>query len=164
MTYVTMDTGLKGAMVLWDMFAPIDSLVFERMGQGIDSFKVAEKLKEWSPDKIYVEQISARPNQSAKATFSQAFVVGQLHTLSQLHCDHVEYFYPQTWTAFTKRLSENPGRESKVIAQELSAKFFPEMSEEYRSTRGHKKIQDGIADALCINLYVQRDMYLDYVG
>jgi len=158
-----MDTGLKGAMILWDYYLPIDSLCFERMGSGIDSFKVAEKLKEWNPDRMYVEQISPRPNQSAKATFTQAFVVGQCHTLSQLHCEYVEYIYPQTWTAFTKRLSETPTAKSKVIAQELAPKFFPEMAESYRSKRGHKIVHDGIADALCLNLYVQRDLYLEHL-
>ena len=163
MSYAVIDTGAKGAMILFDDLGVIDSLVFERMGQGINSFKVAEKLQEWRPQQIYVEQISARPNQSAVATFTQAFIVGQLHTLSQLHCDYVEYIYPQTWTSFTKRLSSKPNRPSKEIAQELAAKFYSKESEQYRSKRGKKLIHDGIADVLCINLYIRRDDYLDYL-
>lgn len=158
MKYVTIDTGLKGAMILFEFFEPIDALTFERMGQGIDSFKVAAKLKEWQPDRIYIEAISARPNQSAKATFTQALVYGQTHSIAQLHCDFLEYIYPQTWSAFTKRLSHNPGK-SKEIAAELAVKFFPDFCQPYFTPRS-KKIHDGIADALCLHIYVNRDEYL----
>ena len=44
MKYVTIDTGLKGAMILFEYFEPIDALLFKRMGQGIDPFEVAEKF------------------------------------------------------------------------------------------------------------------------
>ena len=162
MKYVTIDTGLKGAMVLFELFEPADSLTFKKMGQGIDSFEVAEKLKEWKPDRIYVEQISARPKQSAKSTFTQAFVVGQCHTLSQLHCDYVEYIYPQTWSSFTKRLSHDQNRPSKDIAQELALKFYPEFCQPYLTPRS-KKVHDGIADALCLHMYVNRDAFLSSI-
>ena len=159
MKYVTIDTGLKGAMVLVDFFEPVDALTFKRMGQGIDSFEVAEKLKEWKPDRIYIEAISARPNQSTKATFTQALVYGQTHSIAQLHCEYLEYIYPQTWTAFTKRLSDQPNRPSKEIAAELAVRFFPEFCQPYFTPRS-KKIHDGIADALCLHIYVNRDEYL----
>ena len=159
MKYVTLDTGLKGAMVLFEYFEPVDSLAFEKMGQGVDSFKIAEKLREWEPDRIYIEQITARPKQSAKATATQFFVVGQCHTLAQIHCDHVEYIYPQTWTSFTKRLSHSQGEPSKVIAQELAMKFYPEFCKPYLTPRS-RKVHDGIADCLCIHMYVHRDHYI----
>lgn len=159
MKYVTIDTGLKGAMVLFDFFEPIDALTFERMGQGIDSFKVNDKLKEWKPDRIYIEQISARPNQNAKATFTQALVYGQTHSMAQLNCEFLEYIYPQTWSAFTKRLSHDQHRPSKEIAAELAVKFYPEFCQPYLTPRS-KKVHDGLADALCLHMYVHRDHFI----
>lgn len=162
MRYVTLDTGLSGAMILFHDGIPKEALTFRRMGMGINSFDVARQLKLWKPEKIYVEEITVMPQQGAKSTATQFFVVGQCHTLAQLNCGHVEYIHPRTWSSFTKRLSVNPHNPSKVIAQELAPRFFPQFVQQFKAKRG-KKFHDGITDCLCIDLYVNRDRYVDQI-
>jgi len=161
--YITLDTGRKGAMVLFEGGKPIDALPFKNQGQGIDTFHVARKLYEWKPEIAYVEKITARPGQGAKATFTQGFIVGQCHALAHLYCQLVEYITPQRWTSFTKRLSVSPTNPSKTIAQELTKKFYSDYAKQFKSKRGHKLYHDGVADCLCINLYIERDKYIDFL-
>lgn len=159
--YITLDTGIKGAMVLFENGKPVEALGFKRQGQGIDIHHAAAKLYQWHTDLIYIEAITARPGQGAKATFTQGLVVGQCDALAKLYCKTIEHIYPQTWTSFTKRLSTSPGNPSKVIAQELTGTHFFEFAAQHKSKRGHKKYHDGIADCLCISIYIERDSYID---
>jgi hypothetical protein len=159
---VTLDTGVKGAMVLFENGQPIEGHTFVRMGQGIDPFRIVQALKRWRADNIYIEAISARPYQGVKATATQFFIVGQCHTIAQLNFETVEYINPRTWSSFTKRLSVTPAATSKEIAQELGYKYYADFSSKYASKR-NKIIHDGIADCLAINLYINRDIYVDDV-
>lgn len=161
MSYVTLDTGLKGAMVLFDNDGvPAAGLRFKKTKMGIDIFEVQSALRVWSPNKIYIERVMGRPRQSSTATFTQGIVFGQLSAIASVWCAHVEYIWAVQWTGFTKRLSVDPTQESKVIAQELVEKHYPRFADNYRG-KINKKCHDGIADCLCINIYLERDKYLD---
>jgi len=157
-SYVILDTGQKGAMILYDDLGPVEGFVFKKVGHGINLHDIDKKLKEWKPEKIYVERIGVRPRQGAQQTATQFTIVGQCYALCELNCSEVEYIYPQTWTAFTKRLVENSERPSKEIAQELTRKYYPDYAQKYFKV---KLYHDGIADCLAMNLYIQRDIYLD---
>ena len=163
MSYITLDTGLNGAMVLWDeFFNPLDGLTFKKFGMGINPFEIDKKLKEWKAEKIYIERVGARPNQGSKSTFTQGFVCGQLHTISQFNCDHVEYIWSMQWTSFTKKLSAFPENPSKIIALELAERFFPCFIQDFKTPRS-KKAHDGIVDCLAIGIYINRDNYIDFL-
>jgi hypothetical protein len=134
-------------------------LRFEKQGKGIDSFEVAEFLAKHSPDKIFVEEIPAMPRQGVKSLATQWFVVGQCHTLATLYCEHVEYIPASRWTSFTKRLAPIPGKTSKEVARELAIRFFPDFSKRFTK----RKLHDGIADCLCILMYIDRDKFIDFL-
>ncbi len=158
MIYVTLDTGFKGAMVLWQDATPIDAMVFKKVGKGINIREVSDKLLEWNPEKIYIEIFPPQPYQGVGQTSAQWRVIGQLDSICTMFCDFIEYIYVATWTSFTKRLSADPTQKNKTISQELSFKYFPEFSLRYRKT---KLVHDGIADCLVIGIYVNRDDYIN---
>ena len=157
-SYAIIDTGQKGAMILYDDLGPVEGFVFKKVGHGVNLHDIDEKLKQWKPNKIYVERIGVRPLQGARQTATQFLVVGQCYALCELNCSEVEYIYPQTWTAFTKRLVKNSHQPSKDIAQELTRRYYPSFAQQYFK---RKLYHDGIADCLAINLYIQRDIYLE---
>ena len=162
--YIVVDTGKKGAMVLFnDKGQPLESLAFQVMGRGIDSFMLEQRLQWWLPNRAYVEEVFSRPCQNSKSTFTQGFVAGQVHSIAQLYVPKVEYIPPQRWTNFTKRLSPRPEQTSKQIAQELTEKFYSMFAAPYKSRRGYKLYHDGIADCLCINMFIQRDYFMDFL-
>ena len=162
MRYITLDTGVNGAMVLFEMFEPVEALPFTRMGRGINPFEVDHYMKKWEADRIFIESITPRPYQGAKSTATQFLVIGQCHTLAQLNHQTVEYIFPQTWSSFTKRLSKDPTQKQKKIAQELAKRFFSDFCKPW--TNRSNNIHDGIADCLGIHMYIERDTYVDYVG
>ena len=166
MKYVSLDTGLRGAMVLFEETTPVDGLTFERNGRGLLLHPIIDTLLSWKPDKIYIEGIPAMPNQSVKATATQWYVFGQCETLSEIYAEEMEIIPVQRWTSFTKRLTPYPHNPSKIIAQELSNKFYPDFSKDFlgRKYRGQRKLHDGIADCLCMNMYIQRDIFLDQIA
>lgn len=158
---VTIDTGLKGAMVFFEGGKPVEAVSFKKLGKGINPTPVVAALERWQPEEIVIEEVTVRPGQAARATFTQGIVVGQLHTIALIACKEVEYIYPQTWCSFVKRLSDNPGRPSKEIMQEVIPKFFRPFLEEYRTPR-MKKWPDGICDCLGLWIYINRDNYLSH--
>lgn len=165
MRYITLDTGKKGAMVLFEDGKPLEALAFEAMGRGVDVYEIEIALMDWQPEIAYIELITPRPGQSAKSTFTQGYVCGQCEAIAQLAAiPEIEYIPPQRWTNFTKRLSPRPEQTSKQIAQELTAKFYSKFAAPYKSKRGHKLYHDGIADCLCINMYIQRDKFIDFLA
>lgn len=167
MNYCVIDTGLKGAVLFCKNGKPYEALTLKRDGRGINVHELAEKFSEWRPEVIYVEGILTKPGQSITATATQYLVFGQLQGIAQMFArQYVEIIPAQRWSAFTKKFSANPYNPSKVIAQELSQLFFPSFVEDYR-TRAHKgvrKVHDGVADALCLHVYIERDFYLDEYG
>jgi hypothetical protein len=154
------DPGYKGAAVLFEGSKPLDAFKFIKEGKNINVQQIELVLISWQVEKVYLENIMPRPLQSATSTFYQGVAFGAALTVSQLCCVPVELIPPQTWTAFTKRLSRAPQRTSKEIAQELTKRFFHDFASAYKSKRA-KKYHDGIADCLCIQIYVNRDSYLD---
>jgi hypothetical protein len=162
MRFVTLDTGYKGAMVLFDIveplgeIQPIEAFEFKKLGVGINIHEIKDKLQLWNPETIYIEIFPPQPYQGVKQTSSQWRVIGQLETLCQLCC-WVEYIYVATWTAFTKRLSTSPSA-NKQISQELVDRYFMDFAKPYKK---RKLYHDGIADCLAMGLYVLRDNYLD---
>jgi len=165
MKYVTLDTGLNGAMILYRDAKPVDGLVFEKMGRGINLPPIIEKLNKWKPEIIYIEGIPTMPHQGVKQTATQWFVFGQCETIAELYSPKQEIIPAIRWASFTKKLSINPSNPSKVIAQELVEKFYPSFIENFRlrKYRGVRKVHDGIADCLCINMYIARDNFLDFL-
>jgi hypothetical protein len=159
---VTLDTGLRGAMVYFEDGVPIEAVSFKKMGKGIDPKPVVEALERWEPDRIVIEEVTVRPGQAARSTFTQGIVVGQLHQIALMACDNVEYIYPQTWCSFVKRLSLDPVRHSKDIMQEVIPKYFREFLERYRTPR-MRKWPDGICDCLGLWIYLNRDDYLSHL-
>ena len=165
MDYVTIDTGLNGAMVGFKNGKPMEGLTFQRLGLGIASHPILELLEKWQPSTIYIEGIPAMPKQSVKSTATQWFVFGQCFTLAEMHSERLEIVPAIRWAGFTKRLSATPNNPSKAIAQELVNKFYADFAEPYRLRRykGVRKVHDGIADCLCLNMYVQRDIFVDHL-
>ncbi len=159
---VTLDTGLKGAMVIFVDGVPREAVSFKKLGIGIDPLPVVDALKRWKPGRIVIERVTVRPGQAAKSTFTQGIVVGQLHQIALMACKDVEYIYPQTWCSFVKRLSAHPYRSSKDIMQEVIPKFFEEFLSRYRTPR-MKKWPDGICDCLGLWIYLNRDDYLSHI-
>jgi len=158
MKYVTLDTGFKGAMILWQDTTPIEAFLFKKVGTGINIREVADKLIDWNPGKIYIEIFPPQPYQGVGQTSAQWRVIGQLDSICMLFCDVIEYIYVATWTSFTKRLSANPSQPNKKISQELCLKYFYDFSVEYKKI---KLVHDGVADCLTIGIYVNRDDYID---
>jgi len=157
--FAIIDTGIKGAIIIAQNGEPVDALRFERQGQGIDSFEVAQFLTRHSPRKIYIEQVPAMPRQGVKSTATQWFVVGQCHTLATLYSEHVEYIPASRWSAFTKRLSPIKNKTSKEVARDLAIQFFPTFSKKFTK----RKLHDGVADCLCILMYIERDKFVDFL-
>jgi len=157
MQFVTLDTGFKGAMVLFEGTRPLDALTFYKIGNGINISEVSQTLEKWKPERVFIEIFPPQPYQGVKATSSQWKVIGQLDAICQLQTE-VEYIYVSTWTSFTKRLSLNPLQKNKQISQELTHAYFSQFSEPYKK---RKLYHDGIADCLCLSLYVNRDHYVD---
>jgi hypothetical protein len=149
-------------MVLFVDGEPREAVTFKKLGKGINPVPVLEALDRWKPHRIVIEEISVRPGQAAKATFTQGVVVGQLHQIALSVCDDVEYIYPQTWCSFVKKLSAQPYRPSKDIMQEVIPKFFGEFLSRYRTPR-MKKWPDGICDCLGLWIYIDRDNYLSHI-
>ena len=158
MKYVTLDTGLKGAAVLWEDARPIEGYAFKQKGVGIDVRELCDILLEWCPDRIIIEIFPPQPYQGVAQTSKQWRVIGQIEAVCSIYCDEIEYVYVATWTSFTKRLSVNPTLQNKKISQELTAKYFPEFAAKYMK---RKLFHDGIADCLCIGIYINRDDYID---
>ncbi len=163
MRILYIDPGYRGAAILFIDDKPVEAYCFTKEGKNIDVIAFESVLWSLSPDKIYLEHIGPRPGQHASSTFYQGLAYGSTLTMCQINCRSVELIWPQTWTSFTKRLSTDPKRTSKEIAQELTRKFYPKFAEIYKSKRA-KKFHDGIADALCIQIYVNRDQYLQYLS
>ncbi len=161
MKYITLDTGFKGGMVLFDNHLPIDAFAFHKVGKGINLHEVDEKIDEWNPDVIYIEIFPPQPYQGVSTTAAQWRVIGALETICQLNCTRVEYIYVATWTSFTKRLSHTPGLPNKKISQELTARYFSKFAESWKK---RKLYHDGIADCLAIGIYINRDEYLNDIS
>jgi hypothetical protein len=156
--YLTLDTGAKGAMILWEDAIPVEGLVFKKLGKGVDVRAICDQILEWCPEIIYIEHFPPRPMQGVISTSSQWRTFGQIESVCKLYCDHVEYIWVASWTSFTKRLSVDPQLPMKTIAQELTAKYFPEFAAPYKK---RKLYQDGISDCLGIGIYINRDDYID---
>jgi len=160
--YLTLDPGKKGAAVLFQGRVPIEGYVMEAQETGIDSAALLAKLTEWdtlySVDMVWLECITPRPGQSAQATATQFFVLGQTVACLRLAGLTFKEVYPQTWTSFTKRLLPGFVGDSKALQQKLAPNHFRNFAEPFRK---RKLIQDGIADCLGISLWVNRDYYVD---
>ena len=160
--FLTLDPGKKGAVVLFQGRVPIEGYVMESQEKGIDSAALLAKLTEWDVlygiEMTWLECITPRPGQSAQATATQFFVLGQ--TVAALRISKLPFteVYPQTWTSFTKRLLPGFTGDSKALQQWLAPNYFKAFAESYRK---RKLIQDGIADCLGISLWVNRDYYVD---
>ncbi len=152
--HVTLDSGAKGALVLWRDNNPLEAHLLKREGRGINYQETLSTLQIWKPDTIYFELIQVRPNQSATATFTQAYIVGQLEMICDMACEDVQFIHPATWTSYIKaRMKARKDEKSKDVMQTMAEVFYSSFAEDYRSKRGKKLIHDGVADCLGLGLY-----------
>lgn len=163
MRFVTLDTGFKGAMVLFDIVEPlgeaqpIEAFAFKKVGVGVNIGEIQDKIHLWCPQTVYIEIFPPQPYQGVDQTSKQWRVIGQLETVCRLYC-RVEYVYVATWTAFTKRLSKGRNLPNKAISQELVDRYHQEFAKPFKK---RKLYHDGVADCLAMGLYVLRDQYID---
>lgn len=163
--YCCLDTGLDGALLFCEQGSPSDAVRFSREGRGLKLGPIIYKLKEWKPDKIFMEGILIKPGQSSKSLATQWLVFGQCQTLAQIYCEELEIVPAVRWTNFSKRLTSDMNRPNKECMQELADKFFSDFCEPFRlrKYKGVRKIHDGIADTLGLHAYVERDNFLDFI-
>lgn len=162
---MVIDPGKTGAAVILEGCQPLEGYAMQSQNFGIDVGSLRDTLLEWQGlygwEDVWLEMPTPRPRQGCHQTAVQFYIVGQ--TIASLYGigTTVYELNPSTWTAFTKRLSRDPGADSKKQAQELCHRYFPEFA---RGWIPKTKIHDGVADCLAISLYVNRDTYVDDIG
>ena len=165
MSYVVIDPGKTGAAVLLEGCQPIHAYAMRSQSFGIDVGDLREELLSWHHlygwEEVWLEMPTPRPKQGCHQTAVQFYIVGQTMAAIYGVGSSIHEVNPSTWTAFTKRLSHNPGADAKKQAQELCHRYFPEFVKDWVPKT---KIHDGVADCLAISLYVNRDTYVDDIG
>ena len=168
MRYVIIDTGLKGACVVFEdrngAPTPIDHYFFETWEDGIDPVKFATQLKEWNARHFYIEKPPTMPNQAVTTTFKQAYVIAQTYSTILLTVENpvIHDFYPITWVSHARRHLHRSelNLDNKKAMQKLAPRNFPAfMSQFKKRTLYH----DGIADCIGMLFYVKRGHFSQFI-
>lgn len=165
---VSIDTGKKGAAVLWRGNEPLDVYLFEEWEDGIDSNAFDRQLSTWRQHwgslSFAIERVPTLPNQSVKTTAKQFTAVGQTYAICMIHTiDPIIDFYPMTWVSLAKKLSEPQSRSlaAKKLTQIIAKRMFPEICKKHTK---RVKCHDGVVDALMIGVYAKRDHFAQFVS
>ena len=168
MRYVIIDTGLKGAAVLFEdkngIPTPIDHYFFETWEDGIDPLHFAKNLKEWNAREFHIEKVAAIPNQAITSTFKQAYVIGQIYSTIMLVSENavINDFYSITWASHARRhlnLSE-ANLENKKAMQKLAPRWFPEFMAKFKK---RKLYNDAVSDCIGMLFYVRRSHFSQFI-
>ena len=168
MRYVIIDTGLKGAAVLFEdkngIPTPIDHYFFETWEDGIDPLHFAKNLQEWNAREFHIEQPPTMPNQAITTTWKQAFVVAQIYTTIMLEVENavLHDFYPITWVSHARKhlnLSE-ANLENKKAMQKLAPRWFPEFMAKFKKRTLYN---DAVADCIGMLFYVRRSHFSQFI-
>jgi crossover junction endodeoxyribonuclease RuvC len=112
-------------------------------GKEIDGHAIADMLRNWGPDTVYIERVHSMPGQGVASTFKFGMGYGVIIGI----CDALGLPYrlitPQAWK---KRVLAGTAKD-KDAAISFVRRAYPHVD----LTPGAKrKPHDGIADALCI--------------
>lgn len=151
MNILAIDPGLKGGWALNDEDADngitnIATGVMPLMGHMIDVWPLAELIREYDVEKVYVEAVHSMPAQGVCSVFKFGTGFGQLLGLCQTLQVPYQLVTPQAWKK--EVLAGTP--KDKNAAIETAHKLFPAVN---LIQKGCRTPHDGVADALMILRY-----------
>ena len=170
MRYVIIDTGLKGACVVFEdvngVPTPIDYYLFEESNweDGIDPIEFARNLKEWGAREFHIEKPPTMPNQAITTTWKQAYVVGQIYSTIMLEVPRatIHDFYPIKWVSHARKHLEASelNLDNKKAMQKLAPRQYPNFMAQFKK---RLRYHDGIADCIGMAFYVRRDYFSQFI-
>lgn len=168
MRFAIIDTGLKGACVIFEEVDgvpnPVDYYLFKSWDDGIDCVDFAAHIKIWNVRHFFIEKPAAMPNQSSTNTWKQAYSVAQTTCSILLSVENavIHDFYPITWVSHARRHLKPLERhlESKKAMQSLAPRMFPKFMAKFKKRTLY---HDGIADCIGMLFYVKRSYYSQFI-
>lgn len=160
------DPGMAGGFVLVDR----EGYIIASLPMPIDEvnrFIYMPKLRSFLAnhrDEIracYLEYQSARPNQSAPATFKQARIYGALEGVLAFVGIDTYKVTPKSWTALFHH-EYAKGGDPKLKTRDLLRTYYPEAWEKLKVGKRAIYPHDGLADAFLISRYGAINYDRDY--
>ncbi len=146
MIVMGIDPGITGAIaVVGDVYSLYDLPVIQasKSKKQLNAYELAEIIKKISPDKIFVEKVSAMPGQGVSSMFNFGKTVGIIEGVIATLKIPVVFITPQKW----KRWAELIGKE-KNMSRTYAIQKYPMFAEMLK-----RKKDIGRADAIHIAMY-----------
>lgn len=150
MTIISVDPGLKGALVA---ITEDDTIAYTTMpvsGKEIDLPTVAQWIKTMNPQLVVIEKVGSMPKQGLASTFKFGKGYGAIQGICAALNVPIELVTPQRW----KKTVLAGTKKDKSAAIAYCRRAFPEIDlVQPRCRTPH----DGVADALCILQFGRRE-------
>jgi len=117
----------------------------------IDEHILVPGIKNFSPNIVYIEQVTAMPGQGVVSMFSFGFSTGLIHGIVYGLGVELVTVRPQKW----KSVVLDGTDKDKIAAIEFCKANFPGIN---LCMKGCRKEHDGVADAICIGVYGLREI------
>lgn len=172
MSVMGIDPGLTGGIVVLGedrkLLAkyPIPSIITTKKMSGgktkrtsaIDLNGLRKIFEEWADfiDVVYLEKVSAMPNQGVVSVFKFGRVFGILEAMVAAYKMPVVMVTPRTWCK-TMHKGVSPDLSPKAKSGVVLGRLFPEI--DLRATERSKKPHEGMLDALLIAEYGRKEHY-----
>lgn len=154
MKLIAFDPGLKGGIAYESPCVAstrIEAIPMPVSGKEIDIAAIAGVIKVIRPDMAIIEKVHSMPGQGVSSTFKFGMGYGALLGICSALEIRTELVTPQRWKSVTLRGT----KKDKDAAIAYCRRAFPSTS--LLATARSKKPHDGMADALCIYSYGQRE-------
>ena len=153
MTFISIDPGKKGALVVWENGMPVEGLRFKGSEHGIELAKINECLKKFKPEIAFLEKIIPGQRKGKRSAAVQFTIIGQLIALIELNQIELKLVAPMTWASYLKkRLGFHKSTKAKDASLELCLKFYADFVKS-TMTKREKVFPDGVTDAVAIGHY-----------
>lgn len=144
MKFVSIDPGLRGAIVFWEEGVPVRYELMPLNGNEISLAAIAKILQGQSA--IALEKVGGLPGQSAPAAFSFGAQVGQICGIAYALGLQRHEYRPQAWQKIAH--AGLPAKmEPKARSRAAASRFFPSFNV---IPEGCRVQHDGVCDALLI--------------
>jgi crossover junction endodeoxyribonuclease RuvC len=117
----------------------------------VDEEILVPGIKNFSPDIVVIEQVTAMPGQGVVSMFSFGFSTGLIHGIVYGLGLKLMTVRPQKWKAVV--LDETD--KDKIAAIDFCKNNFPGIN---LCMKGCRKDHDGVADAICIGVYGMHEL------
>lgn len=152
MKLIAFDPGKEGGIAYGDTsdIQSLKSMAMPIEGKSIDVRALAQIVKDFGPEFVIFEKVSAMPGQGVTSMFNFGKSVGLLEMIPAMCGASWDAVRPQSWKSVV--LSGTSKDKDAAIA--FCRKVYP--SHSLLPTPRCKKPSDGIADAICIWEYGRR--------